>query len=435
MYLITFTYSRTLNVVFFHDLYIHILGIQLSITAEKKTKMGSSSKDWETLLAESTTKESDVTPGVVLQAVNKNGEIFYDKAAGWDSRLPDANPLKKDAIMWIASCTKLLTSVSALRCVERGQITLDEPVGRILPELANPNVIHFDSSAPNGFTLTPATKPITLRMLLTHTSGCTYEFMMPQMALWRKLQPPIPAEKAGLLRVLYDMPLLFEPGEGWGYGVSTDWAGEIVGRLNNTNLGDYFEEHIFKPLGMKSTTFNLDQRPDLKERMMKAGKREKDGSLIPFEGLVYPETVRDYSGGGGLWSCATDYIKVLADLIKDEPTLLKKETVDGMLTKVQIENEKALSDLISGRGAVAANAAPTEAGMNYGLGGLVLTKDSDVLPEGTLSWGGLPCLKWFLNTKLGVAALYATQVMPHGDAKNNSLSSEYFKEVLRLHKE
>jgi CubicO group peptidase (beta-lactamase class C family) len=339
-----------------------------------------------------------------------------------------------DGIMWIASCTKLLTSVCALQCVERGLVTLDEPLGKHLPELANPNVIKLDPDAPNGFTLTPAKNAVTLRTLLTHTSGCPYEWMSPQLVPWRKTQPPVKPEDVGKIATTYNLPLLFEPGEGWVYGGGLDWAGELVGRLNNTTLGAYMEKEIFEPLGMKSTTFKLQERPDLKERLVGAGQREKDGGLTPFKGMIFSENAVDYSGGGGLWSCATDYIKVLQDLILPEPKLLKRDTVLNMLAKAQIENDGALGGLVRGRAAAAANAAaPTSVGMNYGLGGMVLTKASEVLPEGTLSWGGLPNLKWCIHPTKGFAAFYATQVMPSGDVKNNWLSSEFFKEVQKIH--
>jgi CubicO group peptidase (beta-lactamase class C family) len=211
-----------------------------------------------------------------------------------------------------------------------------------------------------------------------------------------------------------------------------DWAGILVARLNNTTLEGYFEEHIFGPLGIKDTVFHLDKRPDLKERLVGAGQRTPEGGLKPYPGLVFSEKVQDHSGGGGLWSCAPDYIKVLADLIKDEPTLLKRETVVEFLSKPQIEAESALGGLVAGRSATAANASPAAAGLNYGLGGMVLTKGSPFLPEGTLSWGGLPNLKWFIHPQLQIAALYFTQVMPAGDVKNTLLSGQFFKEVIRL---
>jgi CubicO group peptidase (beta-lactamase class C family) len=345
---------------------------------------------------------------------------------------PDAEAITDGGIMWIASCTKLLASICALQCVERGQITLDEPVGKILPELAAPQIVKLDAEAEGGFTLTPAKNPVTLRILLTHTSGNSYEWGDPRLGAWRKAQPPVPKEKAGKTSTVYNTPLLFEPGEGWVYGGSLDWAGEIAARLNNTSLGDYMEEHIFKPLGMKDTTFHIDQRPDLLARIVKAGLRNKDGSLTPHKGPVFAQTVVDESGGGGLWSCASDYIKVLADLIKDEPTILKRETVTGMLAAPQLKPGPALQTLGYSRGATGANAAAADSGMNYGCGGMVLTKDSEILPKGTLSWGGLPNLKWFLHPDYQIAAFYATQVMPHGDIKNTGLSSEYFKEVIKM---
>jgi CubicO group peptidase (beta-lactamase class C family) len=361
------------------------------------------------------------------------GEIFYEKASGYDSKEPDAQPLKQDAIMWIASCTKLLASICALQCVERGQITLDEPVSTYLPELKAPEIVRKDATAPNGFTLTPAKNAVTLRQLLTHTSGVPYEWGAPGLVEWRKVQPPVPDELKGKTSTTFGIPLLFEPGEGWTYGGGLDWAGELAGRLNKMDFGEYMEQHIFKPLGMDSSTFRLADRPDLKARLMRAGKRTPEGKLVPNEGLLFPEKVVDCSGGGGLYSCATDYIKVLADLVKDEPTILKRETVVTMLAAPQITNEKALSGLVMGRVIAAANAAPADAGLNYGLGGSVLTKDSEILPKGTLSWGGLPNLKWFLHPELQVAAFYATQVMPHGDQKNNWLSGEFFKEVIKMH--
>jgi CubicO group peptidase (beta-lactamase class C family) len=333
--------------------------------------------------------------------------------------------------MWIASCTKLITSISALQCVERGQITLDEPVGTILPELKAPNIVKVDPEAEGGFTLTPAKNPVTLRTLLTHTSGNSYEWGNPALTAWRKAQPPVAKENIGKIAVTYNTPLLFEPGEGWVYGGSLDWAGEIVARLNKTTLGDYFEEHIFKPLGIKETTFHLDQRPDLKAKVVQAGLRAKDGSLGPNPTPVFAEKVVGHSGGGGLWSNASDYIKVLADLVKDEPTILKRETVTDLLGKAQITDPSALKALGFGR-AVAANSNVADMGMNYGLGGMVITKDSDAQPKGTLSWGGLPNLKWFVHPEKQIAALYATQVMPAGDVKNNQFSVEYFKEVWRL---
>jgi len=400
-------------------------------------RMASSTpSDFETHLQQSVGKDSNNVPGVVLAAVNKTGNVFYLKAIGDAGVAKDARSINKDDSFWIASCTKLLTSICALQQVEKGLVDLDEDITRILPELKDLEIITPDESAPDGYTLKPRKNKITLRQLLTHTSGVGYGFMNPTITAWRKKVGPSEQELSGKVLATYSTPLLFEPGESWMYGGGIDWAGIMVERLNKgQSLGSYMDEHIWKPLGMKSTTFHLDQRADIKSRLVPAARRKEDGTLMENEGMVFTETVTEHSGGGGLWSTTPDYIKVLADLIKEKPTLLKKETIETILAAPQIPTDSpALQPLIGSRGgALQANAAATDAPVNYGCGGMVLTKDSEFLPKGTLSWGGLPNLKWFINRESGVAAMYASQVLPPGDKKSTDLSNAFFKEVMRLH--
>ena len=224
------------------------------------------------------------------------------------------------------------------------------------------------------------------------------------------------------------------------YGTGIDWAGVMVERLNpGYSLGSYMDEKMFKPFGMNSTTFHIDQREDIMSRLVPTAMRESDGTLSEKKDPVFRFATKEESGGGGLWSSVPDFMKILADLISPQPTLLKPTTVETFLAAPQIPREsKALKPLIASRGgAVSANAAAMDDAppMNYGCGGMVTTRDSEVLPAGTLTWGGLPNLKWFLNREHGIAAMYATQIMPAGDAKSNELSSAFFKEVFRLHKE
>jgi CubicO group peptidase (beta-lactamase class C family) len=353
------------------------------------------------------------------------GGLIYDKAIGLDSVKEGARPIDSLGVMWIASCTKLLTSIAALQLVERGLITLDEPASRVVPELSNIDVITADSAAPNGFILRPAKENVTLRQLITHTSGVGYEMLSPLLQSWRKTQPPGSTENLGKTATTFATPLLFEPGEGWVYGGGLDWTGEIVSRLTGKTLGEYFEEKIFKPLGgWKSTTFSIDQKPDLEKRIVGCARRNHKGELEHMDAIGFPKTVAEHSGGHGLWSTAPDYMKILTDLLKDEPTVLKKETVESLVFSPQLTNESALRGL-----------APAEAGINYGLGGVLLTKDADPLPKGTLTGGGAPNIKWFISRDRGVAALYASQIMPPEDPKSTALSMAYFKEILRLNKE
>ncbi|KAF2399128.1 beta-lactamase/transpeptidase-like protein [Trichodelitschia bisporula] len=400
--------------------------------------MGSiTGSDFEKILSEATARDAKNVPGVVLAAIDKDGKTIYSKASGYNGVAPDAGPIDPDGTFWIASCTKLITSICALQCVEKGLVSLDEDISRILPELKDPEIASLDSSAPNGFKLTPAKNRVTLRQLLTHSSGVGYEWMNPTLQAWRKVHGPPAEELSGKIVATYSMPLLFEPGEGWMYGGGLDWAGVMVQRLNgDQSLGDYMDEHIFKPFGMNSTTFQLNQRPDIKKRVVQAATRTPDDGLVPHPKAVWLEEVHEHSGGGGLWSSVNDYIKVLHDLVKDEPTLLKKETVETLLIAPQLDPEgPAVRQLAGARGAVGANAAAADVGISYGLGGMAITKDNEFLPKNTLSWGGLPNLKWFVNRDLGVAAMYASQVLPPGDAKSTHLSSQFFKEVVRLAKE
>lgn len=323
--------------------------------------------------------------------------------------------------------------------VEQGKVDLDEDITRIVPEMKDFQILVEDQNEKIGYTLKPRKNTITLRQLLSHTSGVGYEFMSPLIMAWRAQNGPSQEELAGKVLLPYSTPLLFEPGEGWAYGAGIDFAGITVERLSGLRLGDYFKEHIFKPLGMDSTTFMIDQRPDIKARVMPCARREADGSLSHSDSNGWPEKMIEDCGGGGLWSSVTDYTKVLADLIAPQPKLLKVETIDKILAAPQMGpghlGHKSLGDARGG--AVAANAAAVGDAppINYGCGGMVITSDTDILPGGTLTWGGLPNLKWFIHRELGVGALYATQILPHGDAKSIELSNEYFKEVIRLHKE
>jgi CubicO group peptidase (beta-lactamase class C family) len=345
-----------------------------------------------------------------------------------------------ESTYWIASCTKLLTSVCALQQVEQGKVDLDEDITRILPEMKEFPVIEADETAPGGFTLKPRQKQITLRHLLTHTSGVGYDFISPLIQAWRQKNGPSQAELAGKVLLSYSTPLLFEPGEGWVYGAGIDWAGIMVERLNpGSTLGSYMLQKIFTPLGMNSTTFHIDKSPEILARLMPAARREADGTLTPSDTNGWPMAMEEHSGGAGLWSSATDYMKVLADLVSPEPTLLEPSTINTILASPQIPpGNPGLENLLDARGgAVAANAAALSGSppINYGCGGMVTTKDTEILPAGSLSWGGLPNLKWFLNRDLGVAAMYATQILPYGDALSIELSNKFFVEVLRLHRE
>lgn len=136
---------------------------------------------------------------------------------------------------------------------------------------------------------------------------------------------------SGKIVEAYSLPLLFEPGTGWVYGSSLDWAGLVVARLHgNVTLSEYMDSHIFQRLGLKRSGFHLSERSDIKENLAQMFSRTKDG-LVPMQS-PYPADARDASGGMGIVTSTSDFVEVLRDLLKDEPVLLRKETISVMFT-------------------------------------------------------------------------------------------------------
>jgi CubicO group peptidase (beta-lactamase class C family) len=222
----------------------------------------------------------------------------------------------------------LLTTIAVLQCVEKNLIGLDDPVGGILPELANPNII--TAGPGRSFKLTPAENKITLRHLMTHSSGLSYDAMHPLLVAWRESRGEKPLVMSGKVAEAFSLPLLFEPGSSWVYGAGLDWAGVVVERLNgNMKLATYMEENVIKPLGMERSTFHPSTRPDVVASLAQMWHRSEAGELTPIPS-PYPLDARDDSGGMGLVTSTSDFVKVLIDLLKDEPVLLKPETVAKM---------------------------------------------------------------------------------------------------------
>jgi CubicO group peptidase (beta-lactamase class C family) len=197
------------------------------------------------------TDRGDV-PGVVAMAATREGPV-YEGAFGRRA-LPDGAAMTPDTVFWIASMSKAITSTAAMQLVERGKLSLDRPIAEVLPELASPQVLEgFDAAGEPK--LRPARRPITLRQLITHTAGFVYDMWHADMLRYRESKgiPDIFSCKNEALM----LPLAFDPGERWEYGINIDWIGKAVERVSNQKLGDYFAEHLFGPIGMRDTGFKL----------------------------------------------------------------------------------------------------------------------------------------------------------------------------------
>ena len=181
-------------------------------------------------------------PGVVAAAATDKGVIF-EGAAG---------VLAQDSVLWIASMTKAITGAAVMQLVERGKLSLDAPAADIVPEIADKQVL-VSIGADGAVKTRPPKRPITLRHLLTHTSGMGYDTWDADIARYVAATGiPKPAS-----RQVLGTPLLFDPGEHWEYSISIDWAGQMVEAIAGMRLDRYMKENIFEPLGMVDTGFKL----------------------------------------------------------------------------------------------------------------------------------------------------------------------------------
>ena len=355
--------------------------------------------------------DSGKIPGVVAVAATDKGTL-YQGAFGKRNiaQGPDMTP---DSVFWIASMTKAVTTLAAMQMVEQGKLDLHKPVGDILPELQSPQVLEgFDADGKPR--LRPARQPITLHHLLTHTAGFTYDIWDANDGRYEKYAaiPGIITCKDAALTV----PLAFDPGERWEYGINIDWAGKMVERVSGQRLEPYFREHIFAPLGMNDTSF--DRSPSQLERLVSMHARQADGSLKPME-FAMPEQPEFYMGGGGLYSTGPDYLKFVQVFLHDGSfngaRILRPETV-AMMGQNQIGglNVHVLKTAAPGL----SNDAEFFPGMpkKWGYGFMINTVDAPTgRSAGSLAWAGLANTYFWVDPRRRVAGVILMQLLPFAD--------------------
>lgn len=317
-------------------------------------------------------------------------------------------PMKLDTICQIASMTKAIVSLAAMQLVEQGKLALDEPIDTVLPALAHPQVLTgYDATGKPQ--LRPAARAITLRHLLTHTSGLGYFFVQPQvLQYFAATQMPEPGTLASIT-----MPLMFDPGEKWEYSVATDWVGLAIEAVAGTDLQTYLTEHIFLPLGMNDTAF-LAELPDDGARVH---IRKPDGgweiSPMVLGGGEFQ------SGGGGLSSTAPDYAKFLRMILRG-----------GELDGKRILGEAGIAEMSRNQvGALRAgymNSAMPELAppfdampdqhTGWGLGFLINPEPvQGGRSAGSLAWAGIFNSYYWIDPAAGIAGVFLSQISPFGD--------------------
>jgi methyl acetate hydrolase len=341
----------------------------------------------------------------IVATVECAGEQLYAASAGHSELDGGGAAYEFGTPLRIASMTKAVTSVAAMQLVERGLLELDTPVSGWLPRLETPMVLEGDG------TLRAARTAITARQLLTHTSGFAYPIWDDRLAAHLEEHPLPEASVPGA--AMLAAPLVSEPGTQWEYSISTDWVGELVVAISGQSLGEYFTEHIFGPLGMVASGFRTAAGAD---GMATLHQRQADGSLLPFE--PPPGGAGRYeSGGGGLYSTASDYGRFLRMLLGrgalEGRRVLEAATVDQMATS-QTGDLGGVGVLTSTNLAMS-NSEDMSFGhaAGFGLGFLVTLETSRTgRSAGSLSWAGMFNTYYWIDLERDVAGAVYTQVLP-----------------------
>jgi CubicO group peptidase (beta-lactamase class C family) len=342
-------------------------------------------------------------PGIAAAARLPDGTVV--EAAAGVRGLDNPAPITPDTVFWIASFTKALTTAAVLQLVEAGRVGLDEPVSRWLPGLAAPKVLAgFDEAgAPQ---LAGAKTPITVRHLLAHTSGLAYEFCNAELARYGQATQPTPLGAAA------GVPLVFEPGSAWTYGVGLDWAGELVAAVTGQTLDVYLAEHVFGPLGMTETSFLPTAAQGPRRASMHA--RGEGGALAPAP-FGMPPPPHSGMGGGGAYSTARDYLKFLEAVLSGGAPILKPASLALMSTSVWEGPEVGVLPGVNPGLCAGFDPFPGET-KRWGLGFLINPKPGpNGRAAGSLAWAGLANCYYWADPASGAAGVFLAQLLPFGD--------------------
>ena len=391
--------------------------------------------------------EEAVTSGDVKMSIGlitkKDGDLL-NHAAGFRDE-SGLIKMEHDSILQIASMTKLVTTIAILQLVEKEKIVLDNQIDYYLPELANLKVLKgFDQGSP--VYLEPSRRP-TVRELITHTSGFTYDFLdedinaLVNMGL---LETTLKDPPDGMF---LKAPLIAEPNEKFQYGISTDWLGVLVERVSESDLITYFDKNILGPLEMDDTFYEFPSEkmdrassiwirsnaplPSFFQRLFLRVTAFFSGSDLIHVEQLQPKSAKKgsfefYTGGGGLYSTTSDYSKILRMLLNNgvlnDHQILSEEMVDKMFDNHSSDHEIQLGSWNMSFGAEA----------NWGLGFMVHPAGTSFgRSENSASWGGIFNSYYWIDRETGIAGIFATQLFPFFDERfikhYNTFESEVYK--------
>jgi len=382
----------------------------------KPESVGLSSERLERVAAAVQGDIADQRVAGAVTLVLRHGQVAWFKAQGMADR-EAGRPMQPDSLFRICSMTKPITSVAVMMLYEQGKFLLEDPVSKYLPEFKNPQV--FVKAAPGAPYTIPATREITILDLLRHTSGLTYQWNADLGQ--RYLDAKVPS---GLLQfdgtiadavtALAKLPLLFNPGDRWEYGLSVDVLGRLVEVVSRQPLDEFFRQQIFEPLGMKDTCFFVpdDKAPRLataytyyagKGLQRFPDKPITEGAFVYSADYPYRGPRKLFSGGGGLVSTPMDYARFCQMMLNGgrlgTVRLLSRKAVELMTTD-HLRGVKADGDFAFGLG--------------FGIAGAHGAL-SELGSPGEYNWGGFFYTSFSIDPKEDMIVIFMAQLHPTGD--------------------
>jgi len=366
-------------------------------------------------------------PGVVACTTDRSGTT-YEGAFG-KRVLDQPADMTPDTVVWIASMTKAITGAAAMQQVERGKLSLDAPARSVVPDLGEVGVLEgFDAAGMPK--IRKARRDITLRHLLTHTAGFSYEFWSEDICKYQQVMGVsdiTSGENAALTT-----PLLFDPGDQWAYGINIDWAGKMVEAASGQKLGQYLRENLLGPLGMDDTAFFI--TPAMRERLAKVHRRDTDDSLAADMEFEMPQQPEFESGGGGLYGTVRDYLRFARMMLNEgradagdavlEPETVARMSANAMgatmVTRLQAAIPSLTNDVEFFPGVE----------LQWGLSFMINNTETPTgRSPGSLAWAGLANSYYWIDQNKGIGGVYATQILPFADKKALPLFYAFEKTV------
>ncbi|KAK7033441.1 beta-lactamase/transpeptidase-like protein [Favolaschia claudopus] len=396
------------------------------------------------ILTDAVTSKS--TPALLLSVANLDGPIYTKTVGNKIVDDPASPPIDEDPIFAMFSQTKLITTIAILQLLEQGKFTLDTLVETILPEVANAVVITARDEAGRPTATAPSKTKMLVKHLLNHTSGLHYLYAgFPPLDVVSEPYKHNYTESEGISTFFEIMkgthpgvPLACEPGTDFAYGFSIDALGFIVERVSGKPLEQYFQEHIFKPLGITSISFNL--TPEMKSRLLPLSYRPKDGQVERWNRPAVfnrdPANVRVALGGVGIYGSQKDYLSLLRHLLQIKAgrasnPILSRDSVDSMFTP-SLPTEAARTNLNLLVPLLNPCLGVTAGGADFGFGLMVNTIEAPgKRRKGSGSWSGMAMTSYFLDPTTGVAVVFGTQLLPGLDNAYQRLYGTLEEEIYK----